>query len=37
VLDDGVILRSQAVLAGRTEQLGHPEVALLAERLAAEN
>jgi ATP phosphoribosyltransferase len=34
VLDDGVILRSQAVLAGRPEDLGHPAVALLVERLA---
>src|SRR5262249_36497988 len=33
VLDDGVILRSQAVLAGRAEHLGHPAVALLKERI----
>jgi ATP phosphoribosyltransferase len=34
VLDDGVILRSQAVLAGRAEALGHPAVAMLKERIA---
>jgi ATP phosphoribosyltransferase len=35
MLDDGVILRSQAVLAGRPEDVGHPAVALLIERLAS--
>jgi ATP phosphoribosyltransferase len=34
VLDDGVILRSEAVLAGRAEALGHPAVALLKARMA---
>ena len=33
VLDDGVILRSQAVLAARRESLAHPIVALMAKQL----
>jgi len=35
VLDDGVILRSEAVLAARSEHLRHPAVAMLKERLEA--
>jgi ATP phosphoribosyltransferase len=34
VLDDGVILRSEAVLAAGSEHLGHPVVAMLKEQLA---
>jgi ATP phosphoribosyltransferase len=35
VLDDGVILRSEAVLAAGSEHLGHPVVAMLKERIEA--
>jgi ATP phosphoribosyltransferase len=33
VLDDGVILKSEAVLAARSEHLGHPVVAMIRERI----
>ncbi len=35
VLDDGVILRSEAVLAAGSAHLGHPAVAMLKERMEA--
>jgi ATP phosphoribosyltransferase len=35
VLDDGVILRSEAVLAAGPQYLGHPMVAMLKERVEA--